>query len=125
MSRTYRVLPAALVLMLMLPMPAAFAQSDRGSILGRVADSSNAVLQGASVAVMPGGIRTATNTEGEYAINALVPGTYTVTVSFVGLMCSVSTMAVRNTSSSVSSTSPRSRSDSVGTRSASWADYSS
>ena len=47
-------------------------------------DSSNAVLQGASVTVTPGGMRTATNTEGEYAIAGLAPGNYTVTVSFVG-----------------------------------------
>src|SRR4029077_3757101 len=71
-----------------------FAQADKGSIHGRVADSSNAVLQGASVTVTPGGMRTATNTEGEYAIVGLAPGEYTVTVSFVGLKEFVKTVAV-------------------------------
>jgi len=55
--------------------PQAFGQTERGSIQGRVTDSSNAVLQGASVTLMPGGMRAVTNTEGEYAIGGLAPGT--------------------------------------------------
>ena len=75
----------AIVLTLVLPATAVFAQADKGSIQGRVTDSSNAVLQGASVTVTPGGMRAVTNTEGEYTIVALAPGAHTVTVSFVGL----------------------------------------
>jgi outer membrane receptor protein involved in Fe transport len=92
MSTKYRIVLTMIVLTL-LP-AAAFAQVDRGSIHGRVADSSNAVLQGASVTVTPGGMRTATNTEGEYAIVGLSPGEYTVTVSFVGLKEFVKTVTV-------------------------------
>jgi hypothetical protein len=93
MPTTCRIVLTMIVLTL-LPAGAAFAQADKGSIHGRVADSSNAVLQGASVTVTPGGMRTATNTEGEYAIVGLAPGEYTVTVSFVGLKEFVKTVAV-------------------------------
>ena len=78
-----RIVLTAILLMVVVP-PQAFGQAERGSIQGRVTDSSNAVLQGASVTVTPGGMRAVTNTEGEYAIGGLAPGTYTLTVSFVG-----------------------------------------
>ncbi len=83
MSQKSWIVLSAVVLML-LPTPLVFAQADRGTIQGRVTDPSNAVLQGASVVITPSGMHTATNTEGEYTINALAPGQYTVTVSFVG-----------------------------------------
>ena len=94
MTQNCRSVLTAIVLTLVLHALPAFAQTDNGSIHGRVADSSNAVLQGASVSVMPGGMRTATNTEGEYAIVGLAPGEYTVTVSFVGLKEFVKTVTV-------------------------------
>jgi TonB-dependent receptor len=78
-----RIVLTAISLMVVVP-PQAFGQVERGSIQGRVTDSSNAVLQGASVTVTPGGMRAVTNTEGEYAIGGLAPGTYTLTVSFIG-----------------------------------------
>src|SRR5258707_12413517 len=80
-----RLVLTVIVLTLVLSAPRAFAQTEKGSIQGRVTDSSNAVLQGASVTVTPGGMRAVTNTEGEYAVVGLLPGAYTVTVTFVGL----------------------------------------
>ena len=56
MSMKWRVVLTVIVLTLVLPAPTAFAQSDKGSIQGRVTDSSNAVLQGASVTVTPGNL---------------------------------------------------------------------
>jgi TonB-dependent receptor len=94
MTQTYRVIVTGIVLMLMLHAAPALAQADNGSIQGRVTDSSNAVLQGASVAVTPGGMHAATNTEGEYTIAGLAPGTYIVTVTFVGLKAFVKTVDV-------------------------------
>src|SRR5258708_4349369 len=84
MSKKCRIV-IAMVLTLVLQATAAFAQADRGSIQGRVTDSTSAVLQGASVTVTPGGMRAATNTEGEYTITGLAPRSYTVTVRFPGL----------------------------------------
>jgi len=67
------------------PASLASAQGVKGAIDGRVTDSSGAVLQGASVAVTPGGAHTVTDTQGNFAHAGLLPGTYTVTVTFVGL----------------------------------------
>jgi hypothetical protein len=94
MSMKCRVMLTVIVLTLLLPPPTVLAQTDRGSIQGRVTDSSNAVLQGASVTVTPGGMRAVTNTEGEYAIAGLAPGSYTVTVNFVGFKEFVKTVTV-------------------------------
>src|SRR5262249_14423821 len=60
------------------------AQTARGTIQGHVTDSSGAVLQGASVTVIPGGARAVTDAEGGYTISGLAPGDYTVGVTFVG-----------------------------------------
>jgi TonB-dependent receptor len=63
---------------------AVHAQAPRGTIQGRVTDSTGAVLQGASVNVTPGGARAVTDAEGNYLVAPLAPGDYTVTVTFVG-----------------------------------------
>jgi hypothetical protein len=93
MSMKHRIVLAVVGLTLLLPAPT-LAQTERGSIQGRVTDSSNAVLQGASVTITPGGAHAVTNTEGEYAIVGLAPGSYTVTVSFVGLKDFIKTVSV-------------------------------
>src|SRR5215471_4438664 len=62
----------------------ALAQQNRGSIQGRVTDSSGAVLRGATVTVIPGGAHTVTDAEGGFVMTGLAAGDYTVTVSFVG-----------------------------------------
>jgi len=79
-----RFIVATIALCLTLRAPVAVAQAIRGSIQGRVTDSTGAVLQGASVTVMPGSVRTATSTEGDFGVPGLMPGTYTVTVDFLG-----------------------------------------
>ena len=60
------------------------AQERRGSITGRVLDSSRAVVQGARVEVQPGGQTAVTDGQGEFTIAGVPPGKYTVTVSAVG-----------------------------------------
>ncbi|HET9832100.1 MAG TPA: TonB-dependent receptor [Vicinamibacterales bacterium] len=94
MSKQVCVVAVVTMMLMVLPVPAAFAQVDKGAIQGRVADSSNAVLQGAIVTVTPGGMRAVTTTEGEFTISGLVPGVYTVTVSFVGFNEFVRTVTV-------------------------------
>jgi TonB-dependent receptor len=60
------------------------AQVLKGSIAGRVTDSSGAVLQGAQVELQPKTQSVVTNQHGEFTILSLEPGNYTVTVSYVG-----------------------------------------
>ena len=64
--------------------PGANAQSDKGSVAGHVSDSSGSVLQGAEVELQPTGITVASNQQGSYYVNNLAPGTYTITVTYVG-----------------------------------------
>src|SRR5262245_15669912 len=69
---------------LLLSAAATDAQVPSGSIQGRVTDSSGGVLQGASVTLQPGSDHTVTGNEGQYAFAGLAPGTYTLTVNFIG-----------------------------------------
>src|SRR5215510_12171831 len=84
MKINVRFIVAAIALSLILRAPVVVAQVIKGSIQGRVTDSTGAVLQGASVTVTPGAVRAATTTESDFTIPGLMPGTYTVTVHFVG-----------------------------------------
>jgi TonB-dependent receptor len=60
------------------------AQEHKGSIRGHVTDASNSVLQGARIQVEPTSQVAATDSQGQFAIGGLLPGKYTVTVSYVG-----------------------------------------
>jgi TonB-dependent receptor len=62
----------------------ASAQTDKGSISGRVTDSQGAVLQGAEIVVEPAGARAVSDEQGQFFINSIVPGHYTINVSYVG-----------------------------------------
>src|SRR5437868_3307340 len=62
----------------------AIAQVGRGAISGAATDSAGAVLPGAQVELQPRMTRTATNGQGEFTIPDLLPGEYTLTVSYVG-----------------------------------------
>jgi TonB-dependent receptor len=84
MTINARFIVATIALSLTHGPPVAVAQVIKGSIQGRVTDSTGAVLQGASVTATPGNVRTATSTEGDFSIPGLMPGTYAVTVDFVG-----------------------------------------
>ena len=64
------------------------AQEARGNLLGRVTDSSDAVIIGAKVEALntDTGVRfsTTTNRSGDYIFPLLVPGSYTITVENSG-----------------------------------------
>lgn len=66
----------------------AICQIDRGAIVGKVMDSSGAVIPRANVVVTNKGtgvaIATSTNDAGEYQVLALIPGTYSVKISAQG-----------------------------------------
>jgi len=78
------VVAALLSSLLVIAAGIAGAQTARSSIQGRVTDSAGGVLQGAIVTVQPGGQRTVTDNEGQFAIAGLAPGAYMLTVNFVG-----------------------------------------
>jgi TonB-dependent receptor len=63
---------------------AALAQGGKGTIKGHVTDVSGAVLQGAEVTLEPSSLTLASNGQGEFLINDLAPGSYTLTISYVG-----------------------------------------
>jgi len=62
----------------------ASAQTDKGAISGRVTDSQGATLQGAEIVLEPAGVRSVSNEQGQFFINNIVPGHYTINVSYVG-----------------------------------------
>jgi hypothetical protein len=75
----------AVLLMVTLP---ATAQIDRGAIVGKVVDTSGAVIPGATVTVTNVetgvAVNTTTNKSGEYQVLALIPGQYTVKMTANG-----------------------------------------
>ena len=62
----------------------AAAQSDKGAIAGKVSDSSGGVLQGAEVVLEPSGARAVSDSQGQFFLNNVATGHYTVTVTYVG-----------------------------------------
>jgi len=63
---------------------AAFAQTSRAGISGRVVDAAGALLRAARVEVQPGGEVNFTTIKASFSFGDLPPGEYTVTVSYVG-----------------------------------------
>src|SRR6266849_4215005 len=72
----------------------AHAQSGKGSIAGRVTDSSSGVLVGAQVTVQPTGVSVVSDARGQFFINDLEPGSYTVTITYVGFEAFTQTLNV-------------------------------
>jgi TonB-dependent receptor len=70
-----------LVTLLLLSLPA-FAQS--GAISGSVTDDSGSVLKGARIELLPSGVATSANYQGEFALRDIAPGRYTLTTSYIG-----------------------------------------
>ena len=82
MKRSTQFLSSAL-LTIFLAFSAA-AQSTKGTLAGRVLDSSGSVLQGAQVQLTPRGLTLASDAQGDFAVTDLAPGNYKVQVSYVG-----------------------------------------
>ena len=83
-----RVCFLAIVLLLAASAGPSYAQEFRGSISGRVTDTSKGRLPGATVTVTNIATNVATSTttngEGDYTILYLTPGTYTLSVELAG-----------------------------------------
>ncbi len=89
-----------LLTMFLLPLLAGAATADKGaaagngSVSGTVKDAAGAVLQGAQIVLQPTATSVASDAQGNFVIADIAPGTYTVTVSYVGFDNSVTTVFV-------------------------------
>jgi len=88
-SKKYVLLCAFLMMSVM-----AFAQT--GGIKGKVIDETNLALPGSSVSIDGTTIGATTDGAGNYAINGLKPGNYTVTAKFLGYIAFQKTVTVGN-----------------------------
>ncbi|HVH71222.1 MAG TPA: carboxypeptidase regulatory-like domain-containing protein [Candidatus Dormibacteraeota bacterium] len=70
------------------------AQDRKGTISGRVTDSSGAVLKGAEVSLESKGLNVVTNAQGEFFIYELDAGSYTLNISYVGFLSAGKTVEV-------------------------------
>jgi len=69
---------------LLIPLDRMAAQERKGGISGHVTDNSGSVLQGARIELQPVGTIVASNIQGEFIINDVTPGTFTVSITYVG-----------------------------------------
>ena len=76
--------------------PFAHAQGGKGTIAGRVTDSSNGALIGAQVSVQPIGLSVVSDARGQFFVNDLEPGSYTVTITYVGFAAFTQTLTVNS-----------------------------
>jgi TonB-dependent receptor len=96
-----RKLPYSFLLLVLVPLvldllcssPAA-AQARTGAISGTVTDSSQAILPGANVKLDPGNASVVSDSQGQFTITNVVPGTYTVKVDYVGFSPSKASVSV-------------------------------
>jgi TonB-dependent receptor len=79
-----RILSIPLVLLCLFALPQAFCQASKGVVSGVVKDSAGAVLQGAKVEMQPQIRPVTTDGQGEFTATEVAPGTYSVTISYVG-----------------------------------------
>jgi len=70
------------------------AQTGKGSIVGRVLDTSGAVLQGARVELPVAAISTVSGNQGQFSITGLAPGSYNLAISYVGFASFVQDVTV-------------------------------
>lgn len=64
----------------------ALLKSDTGTISGTVKDSTGAVLPGAQIKLEPGATTVTSNSHGSYVVPDVVPGVYSMTVTYVGFV---------------------------------------
>lgn len=66
--------------------PRVRAQAVRGSIAGTVRDQSGAVLKGAQIFIASRDVNVTSDEQGHFFISNLLPGSYDVSISYVGLV---------------------------------------
>jgi TonB-dependent receptor len=75
------------------------SSESNGSVSGTVKDASGAVLHGAQVVLQPTSTTVATDAQGNFNIPNIKPGTYTVTITYIGF--STSTQSINVTAGKV------------------------
>jgi hypothetical protein len=71
------------------------AQGRKGTISGHVADHSGGVLKGAQVSLEPTSVNTVSDVQGQFFFNGLNPGSYTLTITYVGFAPLTETVEVK------------------------------
>ena len=94
MRMQLRSLLYAFLLSLAIPNISLFSQTGTGIISGTVFDSAGAVLFSAKVVAEPSGRQGVTDSHGQFRIADLAPGTYTLTVSYVGFAANTTSVTV-------------------------------
>jgi TonB-dependent receptor len=87
------VLSLCFLVMLFIPL-AGSSQTGKGSISGRVTDAAGSVLQGARIELTPSAGSVVSDIQGEFVVPNLVPGSYQVSITFVGFAPFSKTVAV-------------------------------
>ncbi len=83
----------ALLITTLLLMSQAFAQST-GSIAGRIADRAGSGLPGAQITVQGQNLRATSNTQGEFVIQQVPAGTYTLEIEYLGFQSETRSVTV-------------------------------
>jgi hypothetical protein len=60
------------------------AAQTTGTIIGTVTDAEHGALPGAKIVLSPGNVSIASDAQGNFKINGIAPGEYTLTASYVG-----------------------------------------
>lgn len=95
MSRSIRLIAVLMAIAAICFGQSVKAQTDRGTIAGHVTDPPGSVLQGAQITLAPTGTTAATDQFGDYFIKNLAPGSYTVTITYVGFGAFAQTVTVK------------------------------
>jgi TonB-dependent receptor len=84
-----------LIVLLLVAMPlAAMDQSNKGTLTGRVTDTTGAVVQNAAILLTPSGLSATSNALGEFILAGVPPGDYTLKVTSVGFSATTKSVAV-------------------------------
>jgi TonB-dependent receptor len=99
--KRFLLLATVLVTLCFLEAPLTLAQTERarppgstGAIAGQVADTTGAVLHGAKITIDPAKITAVSNEEGSFLVAGLVPGDYTIVVSYLAFKDFAKTVTV-------------------------------
>ena len=84
MRKSIRLVFVAAVFVSFLSMSSLNAQERKGSIIGHVTDINHDPLVGARVELLPIGVTTTSDAQGQFTFSDLLPSKYTVTVTYVG-----------------------------------------